>query len=273
MKKMLFSLCLFAAMIFAFVQPTHAKPPEPEFPNKFFTPPKMENEALTITQTPLNTGQYFEENTQKTTLVLHHTAGGGSRGDLAKLFNANPVRVATAYGLTRFGEVEQLFPDKFWASAINVKGANGKQILQLEKQALQIELYSWGALTLNASTGTYHNWTAWKQQPNGNFTFNPTEKNEVKNVYLLQSEFRGTKAYETYSNMQIERLGEWITAKMQEHLITRSGLLAGNITAADFELSQTALNGFSGVWTHTNYRKDKSDLSPQPLLIEMLNSL
>jgi len=231
----------------------------------------MEN--LDIQNTPLGKGQYFEQETKKTALVLHHTAGGGVLGDLAQWFNANPTRVATHYGLTRLGELEQLFPDKYWASAINAKGANGKQILELEKQTLQIELYSWGSLTHNASTSTWHNWTAWKQQTNGNFSFVPASKNEVANVCILSSAFRNAVGYEAYTPAQIEMLAKWIKYKMQEHGIARAGLLAGNVTAKDFELNADALACKGGVWAHTNFRKDKSDLSPQPALLEMLNSI
>ena len=40
-----------------------------------------------------------------------------------------------------------------------------------------------------------------------------------------------------------------------------------------FALNKQALVGAEGVWTHTNVRKDKFDLSPQPKLIEMLSEL
>ena len=40
-----------------------------------------------------------------------------------------------------------------------------------------------------------------------------------------------------------------------------------------FALNEQALVGAEGVWTHTNVRKDKYDLSPQPKLIEMLSEL
>ena len=40
-----------------------------------------------------------------------------------------------------------------------------------------------------------------------------------------------------------------------------------------FELNKQALAGAEGVWTHTNVRPDKYDLSPQPVVIEMIKSL
>ncbi len=40
-----------------------------------------------------------------------------------------------------------------------------------------------------------------------------------------------------------------------------------------FELNPDALAGKAGLWTHTSYRKDKYDCSPQPNLIAMLKGL
>ena len=44
-------------------------------------------------------------------------------------------------------------------------------------------------------------------------------------------------------------------------------------TVRAFELDRSALAGAGGLWTHTNVRSDKSDLSPQPLVIDMIKSL
>tara|TARA_B100001564_G_scaffold357475_1_gene373783 strand:- start:971 stop:1822 length:852 start_codon:yes stop_codon:yes gene_type:complete len=40
-----------------------------------------------------------------------------------------------------------------------------------------------------------------------------------------------------------------------------------------FELNKQALAGAEGVWTHTNVRPDKFDVSPQPAVIEMIKEL
>jgi len=39
------------------------------------------------------------------------------------------------------------------------------------------------------------------------------------------------------------------------------------------EFGLTLMAGAEGVWTHTNVRSDKFDLSPQPAVIEMIKSL
>jgi hypothetical protein len=40
-----------------------------------------------------------------------------------------------------------------------------------------------------------------------------------------------------------------------------------------FEYQPLANEGGEGIWSHTNFRKDKSDVYPHPKLIEMLKSL
>ena len=46
------------------------------------------------------------------------------------------------------------------------------------------------------------------------------------------------------------------------------------VGAKAFEFNEDAYYGrVKGMWTHTNTRRDKFDLSPQPKLIDMLLSL
>jgi hypothetical protein len=40
-----------------------------------------------------------------------------------------------------------------------------------------------------------------------------------------------------------------------------------------FKVSKKALSGQKGVFTHNSYRSDKSDVSPQPKLIKMAESM
>jgi len=40
-----------------------------------------------------------------------------------------------------------------------------------------------------------------------------------------------------------------------------------------FEYQPLANEGGEGIWSHTNFRKDKFDVYPHPKLIEMLQSL
>jgi hypothetical protein len=40
-----------------------------------------------------------------------------------------------------------------------------------------------------------------------------------------------------------------------------------------WDLNDDALNGKNGIFTHVSYRADKSDMHPQPELVEMLKGL
>ena len=69
-------------------------------------------------------------------------------------------------------------------------------------------------------------------------------------------------------------------------ILTEDGLMGGNTKYAErtyndtkrgdwgaFEYNKLANHGGEGIWSHTNYRKDKFDVYPYPPLIEMLKSL
>jgi hypothetical protein len=40
-----------------------------------------------------------------------------------------------------------------------------------------------------------------------------------------------------------------------------------------FDINIKALDGTNGTWTHTSFRSDKNDCSPQPKLIKMLQEI
>ena len=55
---------------------------------------------------------------------------------------------------------------------------------------------------------------------------------------------------------------------MDANNIPNKGLISGN-----FDLNMDALNSVPGIYSHSNYRKDKSDLYPDERIIKMLQSL
>jgi hypothetical protein len=93
---------------------------------------------------------------------------------------------------------------------------------------------------------------------------------------LLQA-FRGHKHWHAYSDKQIESLRLfilWIAER--DSIDVREGLVAEikKHGASAFEFNQDAYDGkVKGMWTHTNIRKDKFDLFPQPNLMDMLTGL
>jgi N-acetyl-anhydromuramyl-L-alanine amidase AmpD len=202
-----------------------------------------------LKQRPLPEGQYFkEENLKKTTLCVHHTAGGSADSSIKSWIN-DPAPVATPFIIDRNGDILQTYHSKYWAFALGLKSANFKEI---EKSCIHIELASYGFLR-NAAANEYYN-------SYGGMLLKA-------NVCTLDKSFRGYIHYENYTDQQIESL---------EILIRYlSGVYNIPMQFAGFEFRPDVFDkdGFNGITTHTNYRLDKTDCYPHPKLVDMLNSL
>ena len=93
----------------------------------------------------------------------------------------------------------------------------------------------------------------------------------------INEPFRGHSHWHKYSDNQIETLRLfilWIAER--DSIDVRAGLVSEikKNGAEAFEYNEDAYYGrIKGMWTHTNTRKDKFDLFPQPNLMDMLVSL
>jgi len=96
-------------------------------------------------------------------------------------------------------------------------------------------------------------------------------------IVTLDKPFRGYKTWQRYSDKQIEVLRDWILwIGERDGIDICEGLpkLIKSIGADAFEYIPDVRAGkLKGVWTHTNVRKDKVDMFPQPELMDMLVSL
>ena len=96
-------------------------------------------------------------------------------------------------------------------------------------------------------------------------------------LVILKKPFRGYSTWHRYSDKQIEVLKDWILwIGERDNIDVRQGLpkLIKEIGADAFEYIQDVRDGkLKGLWTHTNVRKDKVDMFPQPELMDMLVSL
>ncbi len=216
-------------------------------------------------------GEYIKTESPKTIIVIHHTAGS-HRADWTienwnndKTASGAKLRVSTAYvigGLDRVGsdkdkmngQVCRAFEDKYASYHLGLSSALNTQITMA---SIAIEICNYGGLTKTAS-GKYMNYV----------------NNEIaaSEVIDLGHEFRGSRYYHKYTDAQIAVLKELLHQVAAAHKIDlKKGMLEYGESA--FNLNQNALHGTAGLWTHTNYRLDKSDCSPQPNLVNMLKSL
>lgn len=235
-------------------------------------------DGLKIYDNLLNDDEYYKDETSKNTIWLHHTAGGsrpdwtigGWDKDFQKDEDDNPIldasgkplplRVATSYVIGRKssstsdeywdGRILKAFDDKYWAYHLGVT----RNSRMLNSRSIGIEICNYGPLTLRKDGRFY------------NYVNRPINESEV---IELSNPFRGYKYFERYTDLQLENVRKLIL-----HLTSKWGIQyeKGIYDENWFEYGDKWFST-GGLRTHTQVRKDKIDLFPQPELIQMLNSL
>ena len=218
-----------------------------------------------IKQVPLDKDEYIQEEVKKHQIVLHHTAGNSSGVSTIGIWNTDKRgRIATCVTIsgkgqsrnTYDGEICQAFSSKHWAYHLGIKPdvfrANGVKPQNLDKLSIGIEICNWGPL-----------------DKVGDKFFNYVDREVPKDqVCELETPYKGHKYYHAYTDAQIESVRQLLLYWKNVHNI--------DITYKEedmWKVSKNALLGTPGVYTHNSYRRDKTDVSPQPKLIAMLKSL
>lgn len=204
--------------------------------------------------------KYYPEIFEKTQTVLHHTVSGpGIRGDVNTWLN-NSARIATCIIVDRNGTPYQCFGSKYWAHHLGVKSSFLKERgfddymyrnVELNRSSIAIEIDNWGGIVRK-----------------GNKFYN-AYNGEVDPSDIIQYDkpFRGYSFFEKYTQKQIETVGELLLFWHDRYNISLK------YNEDMWDVSNKALAGENGVWTHVSYRPDKSDCHPQPELISMLKEI
>ncbi|MCP4340871.1 MAG: hypothetical protein GY799_18775 [Desulfobulbaceae bacterium] len=208
-------------------------------------------------------GEYKEGPTSKEYLFLHHTAGwnnpyktvdGWARDDRGTIATEFVLGGRSVKGNDdRYdGELVQCLPEGGYGWHL---GKNGSQHMHTHSVAIEICNFSYAV-----KGKTYVNTPIVADQ-----------------IVALPKSFRGYKKWHAYSDKQIKTLRSfilWIADR--DSIDIRDGLVAEIKQKGPkaFAFNNDAYRGkIKGMWTHTNIRKDKFDLSPQPNLMDMLISL
>lgn len=211
--------------------------------------------------------QYVQEVTEKRQIVLHHTVSGeGVAGDI-NWWMSTPERIATPFLIDRQGVIHQVFDDKFWAYHLGLAQKVFTQAhlpyKQLDRQSIGIELDSWGAL-LPAPDGKFYpvKWNGTRMVPN-------TACKPVPYFYeyCQQNRWRGFMYFEKYTTAQLASLKELLRVLCSKYRIPKT------YNPDMWTVSTRALRGEPGIFSHTSYRPDKSDIHPQPEMVNLLQSL
>jgi hypothetical protein len=219
--------------------------------------------GLIINRYFLPTNEYKVGPTDKEYVFLHHTAGWHNPyACIDEWGRDNRGAVATEFVLggpsvkgndTKYdGVMVQAFPEGAYGWHL---GKNGSQ--HMHTHSVGIEVCNFGYVV------------------NGK-TYAGTKVDDSQ-IVTLDKPFRGHKTWHRYSDAQIEELRKWILwIGERDSIDVRKGLPAWikQKGANAFEFNEEAYYGrVKGLLTHTNTRKDKTDMFPQQELMDMLVSL
>ena len=218
-----------------------------------------------IKQIPMKESQYIKEETKKVQIVLHHTAGNSSGPATIKMWDADDRgRIATCVtisgnGLSKDtfdGEICQAFSSKYWAYHLGIKPdvfrAMKVPYQSIDRIAIGIEICNWGPL----------------RKVGSKFLNYVNREVPTSQVCELEKPYKGHRYYHAYTDAQIESVRQLLVYWSEIYGIPL------NYNANDmWNVSVNALSAKPGVYTHNSYRRDKTDISPQPKMIAMLESI
>ena len=215
----------------------------------------MELDISKIKQVRLKESQYFAEESAKTQIYLHHTAGNGNAEAVSRYWNGTSDRVATAFVVGQDGLIVQCFSSKHWAWHLGISKAEfkgqGAKYQNLDKASVGIEVCNWGYL--KEKDGKFYNYV--------------NTRVPESMVTTLDEPFKGYKHWYKYTDAQIESTRQLLVYLCDTYNIPRE------YRAQIFSLDKEEFKGTPGIYTHNSVRKDKSDIYPCPRIIQMLENL
>lgn len=202
----------------------------------------------------LNSSQYHRSVMTKRQIVIHHTASNGDAWAVQRYWNQNPNRVATDFIIGSDGKILRVIPKGYWAWHLGVPTPN--RIL-LNGQSIGIELANYGYLT----------------EREGQFINAYNMPIPESRVYRLPMAWKNLRYFEDYTPAQLRSLERLLHLLLKTYDIplNREEFKLGS--GGVFELSQEALNGKPGIYTHNSFLRGKTDAYPHHDLIEILQKL
>ena len=226
---------------------------------------KSNNYDQLIHQYYMPKNEYVSENVPKEYVVLHHTAGDDNPYSTIDIWAKDTRgRIGTEFVLggqdhttsaSKYdGEMVQAFPTGNNAWHIGNSGSG-----YMNRRAVGLEICSMGYL--DAKFKTYKKSTAAPEQ-----------------VITLDSPFRGFVNWHRYSDNQIDAISKWLRfIGERDGVDLKVGLyqwIKKDGPKKAFEFQEDAYYGkVKGLLSHTNIRRDKMDVYPDPRLIDVIMSL
>ena len=263
--------------------------------SKLYVDPSLTKSLTTgidLINTNSRTGLIFDtEETSKTQIVLHHTAGNNTPAGYIRDWRTKSYPLATHYIIPRSGQTEQLYEDKYWSNHLGTDLPNNGF---LQKHSLAIEISNYGYLQLKQKGDRLEGGN--KAQETGWYTWNGQliPDSEVAEPYRVSGNgniesfvnkvpggYRGYVRFQKYTNGQIKSLEKILRGwkksypKIPLKLTAESykEMFPNTKTNGEYNISSDAAGKIPGIYTHNSYRPDKVDVFPQKELLEMLMGL
>jgi len=205
-----------------------------------------------VTTVKLQDGQYIKQTHEKSQIYIHFTAGSGNASNVIRYWDNNEPRIATSFVLGRDdAKIYECFNPDFWSFHLGVKGTKGK----LDKISIGIEICAYGPL--KKKEDKFYAWP-------GNYSKEIPEDE----VYKLNKEFRGFKYFHSFTDAQMLELEKLLDYLVKEYDISVQDCFDDSWFNYKDDVIKQRL---PGIWTHTNVRKDKTDLFPCQEIVNLLN--
>lgn len=203
---------------------------------------------------------FIRQETDKNQIVLHHSAGWDNARRMFEIWQIDGQRaVATAIGITDSGEVVRGYDERFWAHHI---GMSNNFNLARNRGSVAVEICNFGCLVKRG--GLYYTWVDNFGRSGPGVT--------VPESKVIKLDYKGWEYYEIYTDAEIEALKKWILLQSLRWNIDLTYRHEDMFPGLN-QTSQRAIQGGNGIYTHNSYLSWKTDVSPQPKLIQMLQSL
>ncbi|WP_019989374.1 N-acetylmuramoyl-L-alanine amidase [Rudanella lutea] len=192
-----------------------------------------------------DTSFFFDEEITKTNIVLHYTAGY-LKGDIASL-TAPSQEISVPFVIARDGRILNLWSSKYWSYHLGPGAVGGNTAMS--KRTIAIEISNIGFLNKignnlcsdNNSDDIYCSLT------------------DTAHFKALKTPFRGKSYFATFTSKQYDSLIVLLRYLTRKYNIKRAFLPEPERYSL---LTESRINGFSGILTHANFRPDKLDIGP-----------
>ncbi|MCU0448198.1 MAG: hypothetical protein MUE85_25125, partial [Microscillaceae bacterium] len=159
---------------------------------------------------------------------------------------------ATAVGTTNDGTLVRGYDEECWAYHI------GTGNWALEQGSVGIEICNWGAL--ETREGQHYTWVNdYGKRGRGVI---------LEHNLVIELNYKNYQYYERYTDAEINTVKYWTLLNAM-----RFGIPLKYSEKDMWQVSNNALSGKPGLYTHNSFISWKTDISPQPKMIAMLKDL